>query len=242
MTTNGKATVHMALLLDESGSMAGMEQGVIDGTNEFIGSLRDEQATDEVRVSLAMFDLNAIDDRVRVKWDGKLLADVPMLRPGDYRPRGSTPLNDAVVETIDRVSRQMAENDRAMLVVYTDGLENASETKFQQVKDLVEQKTNEGWVFIYLGAKQDQWAGQDAKVGMAAVGQTFSTTTTSKGTRSAISTAGELASAYAGRPEDYQALATTRPKEIAEDEADQRKSSSTADNVSTARRHLRGKS
>jgi hypothetical protein len=43
-------------------------------------------------------------------------------------------------------------------VIFTDGQENGSH-KFSKagVKEMVEQKTSDGWTFVYLGANQDSF-------------------------------------------------------------------------------------
>ena len=62
--TNGKKqesaeTVHVSVLIDESGSMGGREEAVAAGFNAFLAELRDGKAEARSRVSLAMFDLSA---------------------------------------------------------------------------------------------------------------------------------------------------------------------------------------
>ena len=51
---------------------------------------------------------------------------------------------------------------------FTDGLENASrEYTKSHIHDLIEQKTKDGWVFVYLGANQDAFA-EAGSLGIAA--------------------------------------------------------------------------
>ena len=75
-----------------------------------------------------MFDLHGNDPVVRVKFDDIPVDEVDTLGPGDYMPRGATPLNDAVVKTIRSMDKRVKKGHRAMLVILTDGLENSSET------------------------------------------------------------------------------------------------------------------
>ncbi len=129
MSKKKPETVHVGLLVDETGSMMRDEPAVIGGVNEFVENLRPPEADDQ----------GARDARhVRPAWQrpGRAVRSSPASRstrsaplgPGDYAPRGATPLNDAVVKTIRKMAAQVKKGDRAMLVVLTDGLENASET------------------------------------------------------------------------------------------------------------------
>ena len=72
-----------------------------------------------------------------------------------FKPRGSTALLDAIGRTI--------QDNKAMnsptVVILTDGQENSSHKYTKaHIKDLVEQKTKDGWTFVYLGANQDAFA------------------------------------------------------------------------------------
>ncbi|MDQ3759169.1 MAG: hypothetical protein M3331_04415 [Actinomycetota bacterium] len=53
-------TVHVSVLIDESGSMGGREEAVASGFNAFLAELRDGKAEARSRVSLAMFDLSGL--------------------------------------------------------------------------------------------------------------------------------------------------------------------------------------
>ena len=94
-------TLCVALLVDESGSMASMQPAVVAGINEFISELKaDADGSTRVLASLAMFDLSGGEPPVRVRFNGLPVAKVRPLGPHDYAPRGMTPLNDAVATTI----------------------------------------------------------------------------------------------------------------------------------------------
>ena len=73
-----KDVLHVALLVDESGSMAHMKNGVVAGVNEFVADLKaDRSKQTEVRVSLSMFDLHGVEPPVRV-----MFGDVPLKEVG----------------------------------------------------------------------------------------------------------------------------------------------------------------
>jgi uncharacterized protein YegL len=202
--SNGKETVHVGLLIDESGSMGGMEPAVVGGVNEFVGALATSEADNRVLVTLAMFDLHGQGPIVRTRFAGIPLDEVAPLGPGDYMPRGSTPLNDAVVKTVRTMGRKVKKGDRAVLVVLTDGFENASETPTDEVRELIHRKEAEGWEFIYLGANQDAWA-ESQKIGMAAPGKAINYAASPEGTAAAMRVSAERVKKFREDPSDYEA-------------------------------------
>ncbi|MGH2992786.1 MAG: vWA domain-containing protein [Solirubrobacterales bacterium] len=199
-------TVHLGLLIDETGSMTGNEPAVIGGLNEFIESLRADEAEANVRVTMSMFDLHGNDPVVRAKFKGIPLEEVTPLGPGDYQPRGATPLNDAVVKTIRSMARVVKKGHRAMLVILTDGLENASETPSRDVRKLIHRKEKAGWEFIYLGANQDVWA-EAEKVGLAQPGKSLRWEASPEGTDHALRLSADRAKSFRDDPERYKAEA-----------------------------------
>ena len=95
--------------------------------------------------------------RVRVLYDGVPFEEVAGLNSGNYCPDGGTPLYDAIGGTISRIEGDPRSADRTVvLVVMTDGLENASvEYTHEAIAARVEQKERDGWTIMYLGANQD---------------------------------------------------------------------------------------
>jgi uncharacterized protein YegL len=199
-----RQTVHVGLLIDETGSMGGTEIAVVGGINEFIESLRADNADARVVATLSMFDLHGNDPVVRVKFKGIPIEDVTLLGPGDYAPRGATPLNDAVAKTIRKMSRAVKKGDRAMLVILTDGLENSSETSSREVRKLIHRKEKAGWEFIYLGANQDAWA-ESERIGLAQTGKSLGWEASPAGTRDALALSADRAKSFRDDPERYKA-------------------------------------
>lgn len=141
-------------VLDRSGSMESCLDDTIGGFNAFV---RDQLPLGGT-LSFIQF-----DHEFTPVYDKKLIHEVEPLNHETYKPRGSTALLDAIGKTIKSI-----ENDRTPVVaVLTDGFENASHTFTKaHIKDLIEQKTKEGWVFIYLGANQDAFA-EAGSIGIA---------------------------------------------------------------------------
>src|SRR5580765_642411 len=99
----------------------------IEAVNEYAKALAADTLVDTA-VSLSLFD--AISDRslaLDCIVDGKPVKDwVPLTRTS-YEPRGSTPLNDAILATIERMETEWHRpGERITLTIMTDGHENSS--------------------------------------------------------------------------------------------------------------------
>jgi hypothetical protein len=144
---------HIAILLDETGSMAGQETRVVTGIREYITGLREEMGTKKCRIMLKLFD----SLRYRTYFSGKLAA-FPELTLDDYAPGAMTPLYDSIARLIAEVPAKP--KDQVFFIIDTDGLENASkETSKEMLYDLMEQKKRQGWAFLFLGADFAQFGG-----------------------------------------------------------------------------------
>lgn len=145
----------VSVVLDRSGSMGSNRDGTIDGYNEFLNGLSKDKET-KFNVSLTQFDSPLQGPELTVSYTDKPLAEVPQLSKDTYKPRGSTPLYDAIGECVRRVE---AKGRPVMLVIVTDGQENASrEFSKEKIKELIRKKENEGWKFVFLGADIDSYA------------------------------------------------------------------------------------
>ena len=138
-------TRSIVFLLDRSGSMETCRDDVIGGFNAFVA---DQKALGG-NLTLIQF-----DDKYEVVYSETPLDEVGPLTRETFVPRGSTALLDAIGKTIKEGKSQAP-----LFIIFTDGLENTSRTYTKaHVKDLIEQKTKEGWTFMYLGANQDAFA------------------------------------------------------------------------------------
>lgn len=191
---------HIGFLGDESGSMQGKEKAMVEGFNEFTTNVKRDTEGKEVQVTLGFFDLGTHADILRIKIDGDIRS-IGSLQDDAYRPWGSTPLNDATVRMIKQMEKSGA--DKYLLVIFTDGYENASETKTADVRKLISEKEQQGWEFIYLGANQDAWAeGQSRGVARTS---SFNFDATDEGTRSSFATVSALATSRATKsPSAYR--------------------------------------
>jgi uncharacterized protein YegL len=142
----------IVVLLDRSGSMSGSERDVIGGVNTF---LEDQKKIDApAHIAFVRFD-NEVE---RFRTMGQL-ADCLPLAKDEFVPRGGTALLDAVGHTLTAMDRDWSalKPDRAIMVIVTDGGENASkEFSKKQIQDAVKSRQNsDKWAFVYLGADVD---------------------------------------------------------------------------------------
>ena len=143
------------LILDRSGSMQGREGDVIGGVNNFIEEQK--KLPDPASIAFVRFDTEI--ERFRPMGD---LSKTEPLAKSEYQPRGSTALLDAVGETITKADEdwKTEKPDRCIVVIVTDGCENASReyTKVKIQALIKARQDSKLWAFIYLGANVDAFA------------------------------------------------------------------------------------
>ena len=150
-----KDLTELVFILDRSGSMAGLESDTIGGFNATLEQHR--AAEGDAVVSTVLFDheMNVLHDR-------EAIGDVRNLTEHDYQVRGSTALLDAIgksVHHIERTHRYLPSEyrpEKTIFVIITDGYENASRKySAHEIKRLIEDKKEQGWEFLFLGANID---------------------------------------------------------------------------------------
>jgi uncharacterized protein YegL len=143
---NPAAPLHVVIVLDRSGSMGQIRQSAISGFNAFLNRQRKEPGTETTFFSLYIF----ADEAERL-WSNVPVDRVSNLTPETYQPDGNTALLDAIGTAI-RETEQRQEG-MVLVVVLTDGEENASRHfGLVTVRDLVRQKIESNWEFIWLGS------------------------------------------------------------------------------------------
>jgi len=145
----------ITFVLDSSGSMSAIEEDTKGGFNTFLRDQRDEPGT----ATVTLYDFNT---NVKLVYEEYPIEDAPKLDNENYTPGGSTALHDAiyraVTETAERIDGvEPAERpDNVIVVVLTDGKENASETHQERVREQVKVRREEhSWEFLFIGANQD---------------------------------------------------------------------------------------
>ena len=156
-----KAHVYNLIIVDESGSMRGLEQVTISGISETIATIKKAQE-DFADKQQHFLTLVCFDERrgnvppVRTHIDAMPISEVQDFH--DYRPNGCTPLFDAMGQSLTKLHERIKddENATAVVTVITDGLENASrEWSGEALRKLIERLKEEGWTFSYMGSCHD---------------------------------------------------------------------------------------
>ena len=145
----------LVLILDRSGSMAGLESDTIGGFNSMIEKQKKLDGTCYVSTFLFDNESEVLHDRID-------LADVPKMTDKEYFPRGCTALLDAVggaihhIEKIHKYARKEDVPEHTLFCITTDGMENASHKyDLKKVRKMIEAKKEIGWEFIFIGANID---------------------------------------------------------------------------------------
>ena len=145
--------VHVAFIIDESGSMSGKEKDVIGGFKTVVDEQR-ENKNGTCSVSFYKFQTD-----IEKIYLGKDVNNVEYI-DGQYRPHGCTALFDAVGIAIDEIGKwlnDMKEDERPeknIIVIMTDGEENSSkEYTASKIKEMIKhQEDKYNWTFVYMGS------------------------------------------------------------------------------------------
>jgi hypothetical protein len=188
---------HITIILDRTGSMESIRDDTIGGFNAFLKKQKTEPGI--ATLTLVQFDSQ---DPYEVIHHFKPIADVPELTKETFVPRASTPLYDALGRGINDLEHSIAERieagrpSRIMVVVVTDGQENASRefTKAQVGTMITEKITKNDWQFVFLSA--DLGALENAKSIGIAEAATLLFDTSAQGNASAWNSLAESTSNY----------------------------------------------
>ena len=149
-----KTRIFNLIIIDESGSMQSIKKAAIDSVNETIQTIRSAQKKHEEQehfVSLVTF-----NDDVKTIYECVPVDEVKELTAETYQPACCTALYDAMGISLNALRKKVAEDDKVLVTVVTDGYENASkEYSGKAIKALVDELKTKGWVFAYIGANQD---------------------------------------------------------------------------------------
>ena len=147
-----KDLLSIRIVLDRSGSMSGSQEVTMEALNTYLKELKKEKGIN-ASLTLSTFDSISIDIPIsRVSINALKSFPVDLLKP-----RGGTPLFDAIGLAIHDLENiiEISDDDK-VLVIVTDGLENASkEYTFENISSKIKEKEEAGWLIIYLGADHD---------------------------------------------------------------------------------------
>ena len=141
------------VLLDRSGSMESKRADVIGGYNRF---LKEQKALTVDSCRLFGTQFNTEFNIMQPIGPIQVAVELSEL---NYIPGGSTALLDAFMHTMVQAEKEKQADERALMLIITDGEENSSrETTYESVAKMVKAKESQGdWTFTYLGVSLDKW-------------------------------------------------------------------------------------
>lgn len=172
----------LVMILDESGSMYRLKEDTIGGYNDLISKQKKIKGICNVTTVLFNTKVHALCKSLDIK-------KVEELKDDDYNPGGCTALFDAVGQTIATLENKLKSDNskdvKVIVAITTDGLENSSvEYDQHTIKTMIENKKEEGWDFLFLGANIDV-VKEAAKIGIRK-DKTISFMPTPKGARNSF--------------------------------------------------------
>jgi hypothetical protein len=203
-----KPTTHVLIVTDMSGSMTSLADEVRSGFNGYIDDLIKSKGEKDLRyrVTSTVFNTKFIPLCVDAK-----LSNVPRLTHDNYSPSGMTALFDAVAKTVlefeDKTN--LSKDDKVILLVQTDGLENSSnEYNLAQLQEMLDSRAKNGkWAIIYMGQGIQAWNKEDI-LGKFSLG--VNTGTSRSATKSRYRGMAAATSAYASSGDANEAATILR--------------------------------
>jgi hypothetical protein len=162
--TTPAAQTHAYILLDRTGSMGSIWAEALGSVNAYVEALTKPadgaKPSENDQVTLAVFDHHG-GLQFDVLRRGVKAAEWKKVTDAEASPRGMTPLFDSIARIV-----ALAEADqpaRAVIVVMTDGHENASkEVKKDGAKAALDRARAKGWEVVFLGAEFGQFMDAEA--------------------------------------------------------------------------------
>ena len=149
-----KTKIFNLIILDESGSMFCIKKEAIDNVNESLQTIlkaQKENPDQEHYVTLVSF-----NNEHKTLWNCIPANEAKEITENDYHPNCSTALYDAMGFSLNALRPNVADNDRVLVTIVTDGMENASrEYNGPSIRNLVDELKSKGWVFAYIGANHN---------------------------------------------------------------------------------------
>jgi uncharacterized protein YegL len=139
------------ILIDASGSMGYIREQTIKSIDDYVKGISDQDAT----ISVTIFGGTSIS-HIRKAVPISSFQSITE----EYRPQGSTPLYDAIGQTLEFVDKEVKveDDENVAFVIVTDGEENSStEYKLEGIKKMIEERQSQNWMVVYLGANQNGW-------------------------------------------------------------------------------------
>lgn len=190
----GNNLTELVFIIDQSGSMEGLESDTIGGFNAMLKEQQAEVGRAKVTTILFSNCCTLLHDRIDIK-------GVAPLTESDYRVLGGTALLDALgmaihkIRKVQKLTIPQFRADNVLFVIITDGQENSSRmyTAAQIKKRIEHQQEKYGWKFVFFGANMDV-VKEAGNIGIGA-DTAISYSADSVGTASSFSTMSSISSA-----------------------------------------------
>jgi hypothetical protein len=149
-------TTYVLVIVDKSGSMQPLAADVIGGFNGYLDERRDQPDAEDVRLTLVVFDRQVI-----TLYADKTPSRAHCLDRSNYFPHDGTALIEAIARTLtnfDTLHPVLADDEKVMVMIYTDGLENSSHPQYttDSVARMIEAKEEtHKWAFTFVGADRE---------------------------------------------------------------------------------------
>jgi hypothetical protein len=130
--------------------MQAIHDDALGGVNSYITSAKQDRALYESRFSLITFS----SESVATIRKNEIMETVKPIASEEYRCGGWTPLYDAIGRGIGILDEAMEGKvgAKAILVIMTDGQENASrEFSHEKISGLLKARQEQGWLVTFLG-------------------------------------------------------------------------------------------
>lgn len=140
-------STRVGLVVDSSGSMEQILDDANGALKKWTRAAKKAPGADRSTLRVVYFD----DAQTWVKRHALSEAKPPVIEPGN-----STALFDAVAAMILKLDGDLKKGDRALVVVVTDGRENASREyrDFSKLEKLIEERKGSGrWTFVFLASE-----------------------------------------------------------------------------------------
>lgn len=144
--------------MDTSGSMDLIRDEVIGMYNSQVETLRkSKDGMGDIFCTLVYFGLSG-SERIQTVYEGVALENLEQMTRYDYLPQDMTPMRDGIGRALTiGQSLELGEQDAVLLIVLTDGMENASRewTPEQLVTKIRELRSTDKWTIQVMGANID---------------------------------------------------------------------------------------
>ena len=140
---------NIAIVLDESGSMAPLMAMVKASIDNNFNQIAKEAKDSKIPTKISLFTFN---DKVTQHVNAENVQDISSLDTSTYYPEGYTALYDGIIQAIDRLQDESSSNHSNLVIIITDGEENVSKYTAHAILDSIKKCLKEGnWDFAVAG-------------------------------------------------------------------------------------------